>query len=166
MMKFLVACLTLIYVSSGTVNALPSPEDLTVLAYRAWDFRFLGEAPPVCNSSVNNIEFTILHYSGSQRRDCQELNLAEFNSTNVKSISWKSPSDMNRYDLCMFRSPDCSGGEGSLLGNIVSGWDVCYLYNGFKSWTVVPNGEACVPDVGDAVKGEDELRSDLTSGDC
>lgn len=35
MMKFLVACLTLIYVSSGTVNALPSPEDLTVLAYRA-----------------------------------------------------------------------------------------------------------------------------------
>ena len=56
---------------------------------------------------------------------------------------------MNRYDLCMFSSSDCSGGANSLLGSITNGWDVCYLYNGFKSWTVVPNGSACVSDAGD-----------------
>ncbi|CAI7566448.1 hypothetical protein PCG10_007578 [Penicillium crustosum] len=155
-MKIFAACLTLISVSPWAVNALPKAEDLTVLAYRAWDFRFLSEAPPVCNSSVSNIEYSILHYSGAQRRDCQVLNLAEFNSTNVKSISWKSPSDVNRYDLCMFSSPDCSGGEGALLGSISNGWDVCYLYNGFESWTIIPNGEACVPGAGDDDEGGEE----------
>ncbi|KAF4771349.1 hypothetical protein N7455_007958 [Penicillium solitum] len=154
-MKFLAACLTLIGVWPWTVNALPRAEDLTVLAYRAWDFRFLSEAPPVCNSSVNNIEYSILHYSGAQRRDCQVLNLAQFNSTTVKSISWKSPSDTNRYDLCMFSSPDCSGGGDALLGSISNGWDVCYLYNGFESWSIIPNGEACVPDAGDDEGGEE-----------
>ncbi|KAJ5372686.1 hypothetical protein N7517_004692 [Penicillium concentricum] len=151
-MKFLAACLTLVGVSPWTVNALPSPEDLSVLAYRAWDFRFLSEAPPVCNSSVNNIQYSILHYSGAKSRDCQALNIAEFNSTNVKSISWKSPSEEDRYDLCMFSSPDCSGGETGLLGSITNGWDVCYLYNGFEAWTIVPNGNPCVPVAG----GDDE----------
>jgi hypothetical protein len=111
----------------------------------------LSEAPPVCNSSVNNIQYSILHYSGAKSRDCQTLNTAQFNSTNVKSISWKSPSEENRYDLCMFGLPDCSGGEDGLLGSITNGWDVCYLYNGFKAWTVVPNGNPCVPVAG----GED-----------
>ncbi|KAJ6178987.1 hypothetical protein N7519_009448 [Penicillium mononematosum] len=155
-MKFLAVCLMAIGLSCWTVNALPSPEDLAVLAYRAWDFRFLSEAPPVCNSSVNNIEYSILHYSGAKGRDCQVLNLAKFNSTNVKSISWKSPSETNRYDLCMFSSPDCSGGEGSLLGSITNGWDVCYLYNGFESWSIIPNGDACVPDGANDEEGQEE----------
>ncbi|CAI7665257.1 unnamed protein product [Penicillium palitans] len=155
-MKFFAACLTFISVLPWTVNALPKAEDLTVLAYRAWDFRFLSEAPPACNSSVNNIQYSILHYSGAQRRDCQVLNLAEFNSTNVKSISWKSPSDVNRYDLCMFSSPDCSGGKDALLGSITNGWEVCYLYNGFESWSIIPNGEACVPGAGDGDEGGEE----------
>ena len=63
---------------------------------------------------------------------------------------------MNRYDLCMFSSPDCSGGEGALLGSISNGWDVCYLYNGFESWTIIPNGEACVPGAGDDDEGGEE----------
>lgn len=105
---------------------------------------------------MNNIEYSILHYSGAKRRDCQVLNLAKFNSTNVKSISWKSPSETNRYDLCMFSSPDCSGGEDSLLGSINNGWDVCYLYNGFESWSIIPNGDACVPDGGDEEEGQGE----------
>ncbi|KAJ5154637.1 uncharacterized protein N7500_010076 [Penicillium coprophilum] len=147
-MKFLAACLTLVSVSPWTVYALPSPEDLSVLAYRAWDFRLLSEAPPVCNSSESNIEYSILHYSGAKKRDCQILNTAEFNSTNVKSISWKSPSETDRYDLCMFSSPDCSGGEDGFLGSITNGWEVCYLYNGFESWTIIPNGNPCLPVAG------------------
>ncbi|KAJ5970578.1 uncharacterized protein N7479_000496 [Penicillium vulpinum] len=142
-MKFLAACLTLVSVAPWTVNALPHPEDLSVLAYRAWDFRLLSEAPPVCNSSMNNIEYSILHSSGASGRTCQTLDLTQFNSTNVKSISWKSPSDEDRYDLCMFSTPDCSG--GSLLGSITNGWEVCYLYNGFEAWTIVPDGSDCVP---------------------
>ncbi|KAJ5816322.1 hypothetical protein N7447_008555 [Penicillium robsamsonii] len=155
-MKFLAACLTLVGVSPWRVNALPNPEDLNVLAYRAWDFRFLSEAPPVCNSSVNNIQYSILHYSGAKSRDCQALNTAEYNSTNVKSISWKSPSQQDRYDLCMFSSPDCSGGESGLLGKITNGWDVCYLYNGFEAWTIVPNGNPCVAVVGGDNEGGEE----------
>ena len=105
---------------------------------------------------MNNIEYSILHYSGAKRRDCQVLNLEKFNSTNVKSISWKSPSEADRYDLCMFSSTDCSGGKSRLLGSITNGWDVCYLYNGFKSWSIIPNGAACVPDGNDYDEGREE----------
>jgi hypothetical protein len=44
----------------------------------------------------------------------------------------------------MFSTADCSGGSNAFLGTITSGWDVCYLYNGFLGWTVVEHGNACV----------------------
>lgn len=67
--------------------------------------------------------------------------------TEVKSISWKSPSETSSYDICLFGTDKCTA--ESFLSTITNQWDVCYLYNGFLGWSVVAAGDPCVPDVGD-----------------
>ena len=85
-----------------------------------------------------------MHTYGRYNRECETLNTERYNETNVKSLSWKSPSESDWHDFCMWSTSDCSGGEESLLGNITDGWNICYPYNGFVAWSVVSHGESCV----------------------
>lgn len=59
----------------------------------------------------------------------------------MKSLSWKSPIEEDWHDLCLFGRPDCE--EGSLVGSITDGWEVCYPYAGWMGWMVVSHGAAC-----------------------
>lgn len=108
-----------------------------------WDLRLLSTAIPTCNPNDSNIDVSIYHRSGRYDTTCQALE-AEYNATNVKSLSYKSPSEDDWHDLCMFSTADCSGGKTALLGSITDGWEVCYPYNGFRGWSVVAHGTACV----------------------
>ncbi|KAJ5459921.1 uncharacterized protein N7458_001473 [Penicillium daleae] len=114
-----------------------------VLAYRSWDLRLLNTAIPTCNPKDSNLDASIYHRYGRYDSTCETLE-ADYNATNVKSVSWKSPSEDDWHDLCMFSTADCSGGESTFLGSITDGWEVCYPYNGFRGWSVVSHGTACV----------------------
>lgn len=102
----------------------------------------MSEAPPICDPSESNLDYSIFHRYGVNARACEALDTVSFNSTNLKSISWKSPSPEDQKDICMFNTADCT--EDAFLGTITSGWDVCYPYNGFLGWTVVEHGDDCV----------------------
>ncbi|KAJ5780410.1 hypothetical protein N7457_005570 [Penicillium paradoxum] len=150
-MKFLAMTLALFSASAWTVNAVPTPEEVGTLAWRAWDLRFLSEAPPVCNSSVSNIEYSIGRRYGQSGRTCEQI----FNEPEeIKSISWKAPMISYRFDLCMFGTDDCA--PESYLAKITNDWDVCYLYNGFQSYSVVSKGDPCFPDGSDEGDGEEQ----------
>ncbi|KAJ5886645.1 uncharacterized protein N7473_009319 [Penicillium subrubescens] len=139
-MRFLGAWLVGVYAMA--VAAVPHvPRE--ILAYRAWDLRLLSTAIPTCNPNDSNIDVSIYHRSGRYDTTCQALE-ADYNATNVKSLSYKSPSEDDWHDLCMFSTADCSGGKSALLGSITDGWEVCYPYNGFRGWSVVAHGTACV----------------------
>ncbi|KAJ5469697.1 hypothetical protein N7539_009315 [Penicillium diatomitis] len=114
-----------------------------VLKYTSWDLAFLSAALPVCNPNVTDYSIIITHRRVKGNLDCQPLP-SDLNSTNVKSISWKSPNENDAHDLCMFSTDDCSGGEAALLDSITDGWAICYPYNGFRSWSVVSHGASCV----------------------
>ncbi|KAJ5555033.1 hypothetical protein N7535_007476, partial [Penicillium sp. DV-2018c] len=161
-MRFLTLCATLLSVSTTTVNALPSPAEFETQAWRAWDFRLLSEAPPICNASESNLQFSIAHRYGQKARSCQALDTMYYNSTNVKSISWKSPGTEYPHDICFFGTEDCT--PESFLSTITNGWDVCYLYNGFTGWSVVARGDPCVP-VPEVGGGEGEGGDDGESAD-
>ncbi|KAJ6009403.1 hypothetical protein N7499_005188 [Penicillium canescens] len=143
-MMFLTLYLAFASVFSCTVAALPSLQTRAILAYRSWDLRFLSVAPPTCDPSQSNLGYSIFHRYGASPRSCEALDTNSFNATNLKSISWKSPEPSDQQDICMFSTADCSGGSNAFLGTITSGWDVCYLYNGFLGWSVVEHGDACV----------------------
>ncbi|KAF3390451.1 hypothetical protein F1880_009116 [Penicillium rolfsii] len=133
---------SLVGVFAIAVAAVPHvPRD--ILGYRSWDLRLLSTAIPVCNPEDSNLDASIAHRYGRVDLACQELEDI-YNSTNVGSISFKSPNSSDQHDLCMFRTPDCSGGKDALLGSITDGWEVCYPYNGFRGWSVVSHGKACV----------------------
>ncbi|KAJ6157593.1 hypothetical protein N7470_005185 [Penicillium chermesinum] len=130
----------------ATANSSPLNHPRELLAFRAWDIRFFSEAQPVCNANASNTDLTLTHRYGASIRDCESLSEDGTNATLVKSISWKSPyrDEDDWYDLCMFRTADCSGGQSSFAGSITDGWEVCYPYNGFAGWTVVHHGTSCV----------------------
>lgn len=45
------------------------------------------------------------------------------------------------YEMCMFADAECSGTE---MDRISSDWEICYPYEGWKAYTVVPKGwEGC-----------------------
>ncbi|KAJ5124148.1 uncharacterized protein N7515_007973 [Penicillium bovifimosum] len=161
-MRFLTLCATLLGVST-TVNALPSPADFEIQAWRAWDFRLLSEAPPICNASESNLQFSIAHRYGQKARACQALETDYYNSTNVKSISWKSPGDSYPHDICFFATYDCA--PESFLSTITNGWDVCYLYNGFLGWSVVAKGDPCVAVGGEGSEGGEGVDGDVDGGE-
>ncbi|EPS26828.1 hypothetical protein POX_g08874 [Penicillium oxalicum] len=114
-----------------------------ILAYTSWDFALLDTAIPVCNPNVTDYSIVIYHRRARYNTACDSIS-ADLNSTNVKSISWKSPIDDDAHDLCMFSTDDCSGGSGALLDSITDRWEVCYPYSGFRSFSVVTHGEPCV----------------------
>lgn len=60
----------------------------------------------------------------------------------MRSLSWKSPVDEDRHDLCLFGRPDCH--EGSLVASVTEGWEVCSPDTGWMGWKVVSHGTACV----------------------
>lgn len=84
-----------------------------------------------------------MHNSGRSTRKCSTLNTALYNETNVKSLSWKT-TEPDWHDFCMWSTPDCAGGEASLLGNITDGWNICYPYNGFVAYSVIEQGDSCL----------------------
>ncbi|KAJ5692304.1 hypothetical protein N7462_001727 [Penicillium macrosclerotiorum] len=125
------------------VSAVPHVKR-ELLAYRSWDLRLLSVAIPTCDVDTSNLDYSILHRYGAFNRDCEALDTTEYNATNVKSLSWKSPSEDDWHDLCMWSTADCSGGAASLLGSITSSWEMCYPYNGWVGFTVVDHGASCV----------------------
>lgn len=44
------------------------------------------------------------------------------------------------YDICMFEDGECSGQE---IDRITGGWEVCYLYTGWRGYTIVLEGDPC-----------------------
>ncbi|KAJ5885085.1 hypothetical protein N7495_009595 [Penicillium taxi] len=143
-MRVTIHALLSVFATVATVTALPSPEKREILAYRAWDFRLYSAGTPTCEVNDSNIDITVLHRYGASSRDCQALLDDISNGTTVKSLAWKSPSEDDEYDLCLFRTADCSGGSSSLIASITDGWEVCYPYSGWLGWKVVSHGGSCV----------------------
>lgn len=103
-----------------------------------WDLRLLG---PGCNPNASNIDISVFHRSGFYGRDCEALDTSVYNTTSVKSVSWKSPSPgANRYDLCMYSDAECGSDKPDVIRG---GWNVCYPFTGWVGFRVVPGGEEC-----------------------
>jgi hypothetical protein len=104
-----------------------------------WDLRLLG---PGCNPNATNgnIDISLFHRSGLYERDCEALDTSVYNETSVKSVSWKSPAEDARYDLCMYVDAECGGDSA---GVIRDGWSVCYPYTGWVGFRVVEGGADC-----------------------
>ncbi|KAL4897543.1 hypothetical protein BDV59DRAFT_167953 [Aspergillus ambiguus] len=103
---------------------------------RNWDLRLLK---PGCTANSSNIDLSVYHASGIGARDCTTVDV---NGSLVDSVSWKSPSETSRYDLCMFTDSQC--GAHAFDDVIRNGWQVCYVYSGWKGYKVVAAGESCV----------------------
>ncbi|KAJ5296996.1 sulfate transporter [Penicillium atrosanguineum] len=125
----------------STANALPSLNSREVLAYRSWDLRLFSQAIPICNVNTSNIDLNVFHRYGAKDRSCEALDGA-YNTTTVKSLSWKSPNESDWHDLCMFSSSDCDA--GSYVGSITDGWEMCYPFSGWSGFSVVSHGSKCV----------------------
>ncbi|RJE18834.1 hypothetical protein PHISCL_08835 [Aspergillus sclerotialis] len=106
------------------------------LAPRRWDLRLFSEAPPICDPSESNIDLSVMHNYGFYGRNCTDISP---DPNIVKSLSWKSPGE-TVYDICMFDDETCSGEP---VDRITNGWDVCYLYSGWRAYTVVLAGKGC-----------------------
>ncbi|KAH1623088.1 hypothetical protein KXX31_003739 [Aspergillus fumigatus] len=119
----------------STTSALETRE---ILAPRNWDFRLLG---PGCNPNASNIDISVFHRSGLYGRDCEALDTSLYNTTSVKSLSWKSPSTgADRYDLCMYRDAECGSDNTDVIRG---GWEVCYPFTGWVGFRVVQGGTEC-----------------------
>ncbi|KAJ5233842.1 uncharacterized protein N7469_005608 [Penicillium citrinum] len=131
-----------------TVSALPgSPasdlQERDAKKYTNWQLRLFSEATPVCNPDESNVQYSVFTRSGYLPRACESFG-AEDTEDGVlpKSLSFKSVSDEDPKDFCMFSTTNCS--TGSLIDTITSRWEVCYPYNGFVGFSVVPAGTSCV----------------------
>ncbi|EAW09320.1 uncharacterized protein ACLA_035230 [Aspergillus clavatus NRRL 1] len=127
--------LTLFLLLLGTVAAIQAPTR-DALKPRNWDLRLLG---PGCDPNDSNIDISLFHRSGFVGASCEAVDTGEFNTTSVKSISWKSPGE-DRYDLCIYGNAGCRGAAADVLR---SGWEVCYPFSGWKGWKVVAADVAC-----------------------
>ncbi|GAB1213837.1 hypothetical protein ATERTT37_002990 [Aspergillus terreus] len=90
-------------------------EPRDALKPRNWDLRLLT---PGCKTNESNIDLSVYHASGINARDCAALDV---NASLVDSVSWKSPVENARYDLCMFADGQC--GADGFVGVIRDGWE-------------------------------------------
>ncbi|GIJ87365.1 hypothetical protein Asppvi_006271 [Aspergillus pseudoviridinutans] len=118
---------------STTSSALQTRD---ILKPRNWDLRLLG---PGCNPNASNIDISVFHRSGLYGTECEGLDTSVYNTTSVKSVSWKSPG-VNRYDLCMYSDAGCAAGNADVIRD---GWEVCYLFTGWAGFKVVEGGQEC-----------------------
>ncbi|KAH8422475.1 uncharacterized protein LDX57_000228 [Aspergillus melleus] len=111
----------------------------TSTALKNWDFYIFK---PGCDPENVDISLYIYHAIGTRVQSCTALDTREdLDLSEADSLSWKSPAaERAQFDLCMYADGDCSGVHTDVIR---STWDICYPYNGFKGYKVVPIGAAC-----------------------